>query len=193
MQTLNKDDILGREEYLEHRDEIRRRIMAQKAYRRVPLGERCTVHFESRDTMRYQVLEMLRAENSWDRPGAVEEELEAYAPLVPGGGAVSATLMFEFPEGEERARMLAALVGVHEHLWLEIDDGPRVRAEFDPLGLDPDKVSSVQYVRWQLEAEQIRQLSVEGTVVRLVMDHSAYPARSVLSEQTREALADDAL
>jgi hypothetical protein len=84
------------DEYERQRPDLRRRIMTLKAKRRVPLGDHATLHFETRDTMLYQVHEMLRAEDSWQRPGAVEAELEAYNPLIPSDGALSATLMIEY-------------------------------------------------------------------------------------------------
>ena len=99
--------------------------------------------------------------------------------------------MFEWAEKAERSVQLARLVGVHEHLWLEVGDAPRVHATFDPMGLDPDKVSAVHYVRFRLPAAAAAALAVEGTVVRVGLDHPAYTKTAVLSEQTRAALAGD--
>ena len=86
MNLLTPADILDKAAYEAARPEMRRRIMLEKTRRRVLVGDHCSLLFESRDTMHYQVQEMLRAEDSWLRPGALEEELSAYNPLIPRSG-----------------------------------------------------------------------------------------------------------
>jgi hypothetical protein len=191
MSPLSAADVLSGEEYERERDSLRRRVMAIKDRRRVLVGDHCSVHFECRDTLRYQVLEMLRVERSWDRPDAVEDELAAYNPLLPGDGELSATVMFEFEAPEERGVELAALAGVERHLWLEIGDTPRVLAQFDTRQMSDSKVSSVQFVRWRLTDAQRKALGTDGVVVRIVIDHPHYRAQSVISEQTRQEIAPD--
>ncbi|GIX46260.1 MAG: hypothetical protein KatS3mg131_0471 [Candidatus Tectimicrobiota bacterium] len=191
MQLLRKEDIYPKEVYERLRPEWRRRIMVEKQKRRVSVGDHCTVHFENRDTMHYQVQEMLRAENSWDKPGAIEAELEAYNPIIPRRGELSATLMFEYEDRAERDAALRKLVGIEDHVWLQIDDTPPIRAQFDRLQLDPQRISSVQYIKWHLSDEQRRLLKQEGTVVRIRIDHPAYSAQAVLSEETRRAIMND--
>ena len=165
--------------------------MTQKDKRRVLVGEHMTFLFENRDTMLYQVQEMLRAEGSWLRPGAVEEELEAYNALIPATGELSATMMLEYATAAERALMLPQFVRIEEHLRLHIGDAAPLFASFDRGQIDEHKVSSVQYVKWTLSPEHRHLLSLDGTVVRLVVDHPAYTAQSVLSEETRKAIARD--
>lgn len=191
MELLTKADILGKVDYEKTRDEFRRRLMVQKEKRRVAVGDHCTVHFENRDTMRYQVQEMLRAEDSWTRPGALEDELEAYNPIIPQRGELSATLMLEYATPEERAEILPQFVGIDRHVFLEIGDTPRIMATFDRGQIDETKVSSVQYVKFALTSEQVRALGTSGTVVRLVIDHPVYREQAVLSEETRKAIAED--
>ena len=191
MKLLAKDDILSKEEYEKARPDMRRRIMVTKGKRRVLVGEHCSLHFESRDTMRYQVHEMLRAEDSWERPGAVEDELEAYNPLIPAPGELSATIMFEYETVEERAEYLPKFVGIDRHVWLQIGDTERVLAGFDRGQIDEHKVSSVQYIKWKLDDARLELLKREGTVVRIVIDHPFYQAQSVLSEQTRAEISGD--
>lgn len=192
MNSLTRADILDKHTYEQQRPDIRRRVMLQKARRRVMVGPHCTVHFENRDTMHYQVQEMLRAEESWTRERAIEDELSAYNPLIPAPGELSATLMLEYETPEERARMLPQFVRIDEHVWLHIGDAPPVLATFDRGQIDSHKVSSVQYIKFALEGEHLRLLALEGTVVRLTIDHPAYTAQSVVSEDTRRALAADA-
>lgn len=179
-------------EYAALRDDLRRRVMMLKDKRRVLVGDYCSVHFENRDTMFYQVLEMLRAENSWDRPGALEDELSAYNPLLPRTGELSATVMFEYASAEERAVRLAELAGMEKHLWLVVGTEKPVAAEFDLSQIEPGaKISSVQFVKWRLDSVRRDLLKEEGTVVRIVIDHPRYQAQSVLSEQTRREIAAD--
>jgi hypothetical protein len=191
MQLLTKDDILPKTEYERARPDFRRRIMLTKDRRRVLVGEHCTVHFENRDTMLYQVQEMLRAENSWEREGAVEDELEAYNPLIPQAGELSATIMFEYETAEERAVQLPRFVGIDRHVWLQIGDTERILAGFDRGQIDEHKVSSVQYIKWKIDDTRRELLGREGTVVRIVIDHPHYSAQSVLSEQTRAEISGD--
>jgi hypothetical protein len=178
-------------EYESMRDELRRRVMVIKDRRRVIVGGNCSVHFENRDTMRYQVLEMLRAENSWTRPGALDDELRAYNPLIPAPGVLSATIMFEYETPGERATALYELAGMENHVWLQVGTEKPVAAEFDPAQIDPRKISSVQFAKWRLDAVRRDLLKEEGTVVRILIDHPRYQAQAVLSEQTRREISFD--
>jgi hypothetical protein len=134
---------------------------------------------------------MLRTEGSWQRPGAIDEELEAYNALIPRSGELSATMMIEYSSADERARMLPQFVRIDQHVALHIGATPPVLAVFDRGQIDDEKVSSVQYVKWQLSPEQRRLLSQDGTVVRLVVDHPVYMAQAVFSEDTRKAIMHD--
>lgn len=191
MQPIARDEILGASEYERTRPERRRRIIALKRRRRVTVGEHATFHFESRETMVYQVHEMLRAEDSWERPGAVEDEFEAYNPLIPNGRELSATLMFEYETEEERAIWLSRLVGIDDHIWLHVGDTPPVKAVLDNAQVSPTRISSVQYVKWPLSGRQIDLVKTPGTVLRIVLDHPEFSAQAVLGEDTRAELASD--
>jgi hypothetical protein len=191
MQAITADEIMTAAEYDEARPELRRRIMVVKSKRRVPLGEHMTVHFETRETMLYQVHEMLRAEGTWDNPDAVRDELDAYNPLVPFGGELSATVMLEYETKEERDEWLGRLLGLDEHLWLHVGETEPVQGRFDQAQVSPTRISSVQYVRFPLDEEQQELLKSSATVVRLSVDHPAYQARSVVSEETRQELVRD--
>jgi hypothetical protein len=192
MDLIREEEIKGAAEYDAMRPDFRRRIMAMKDKRRVPVGDHITVHFETRDTMLYQVYEMLRAESSWDRPGAIKEELEAYNPLIPQNGSLSATMMIEYQTPKERAHHLEALVGLDDgHVWLEVADAGRVAAVFDNAQVSPTRISSVQYISWPLDDDQRTLLQEDGSVVRIVIDHPHYQAKAVLGEETRKELAGD--
>jgi hypothetical protein len=191
MKPISPTDIMSKQEYASRREDMRRRIMALKAKRRVPLGEHVTLHFETRDTMLYQVHEMLRAEDSWERPDAIEDELEAYNPLIPGGNELSATLFLEYETPEERNQRLQDLLGIDRHLWLQVGDTEPLLARFDQAQVSPTRVSSVQYVKWPIDSERARLVATDGTVVRARIDHPAYEAQAVLSEETRKEIARD--
>ncbi len=191
MQLLTPSDILGKDAYEQARPDFRRRIMVLKDKRRVLVGGHVTLLFESRETMHYQVQEMLRTEESWHRPGALDEELGAYNPLIPQPGQLSATMMIEYETVAERALMLPQFVAIDRHLWLRIGDTPPILATFDRGQIDTAKVSSVQYVKFALSDEQRRLLATDGTVVRLSIDHPAYLAQAVVSEDTRRAIMRD--
>jgi len=191
MQPLTPADILGKTDYETARPDIRRRIMVKKHRRRVLVGDHCSVHFESRDTLHYQVQEMLRAEDSWNRPGAIEDELGAYNPIIPAPGELSATIMLEYETPEERSEHLPKFAGIDRHVWLAIGDAEPVLAVFDRGQIDERGVSSVQYVKWRLDPARVALLGRDGTVVRLVIDHPAYRAQAALSEETRREIMDD--
>jgi hypothetical protein len=191
MELLTHSDIIGKDAYEHIRDDFRRRVMKQKDTRRVAVGDHCTFLFENRDTMRYQVQEMLRAEESWNRPGALDDELEAYNALVPRRGELSATMMLEYETPEERAAMLPQFVGIDRHVHLHIGEVPPSSASFDRGQIDEHKVSSVQYIKFTLSDEQMQLLETDGVVVRLVIDHPAYRAQAVLAETARQAIAGD--
>jgi len=191
VKPLTKDDILGADAYERERPDLRRRIMPIKDRRRVTVGDHCSVLFECRDTLGYQVHEMLRAEHSWSRPGAVEAELEAYNPLIPAAGELSATVMFEFDDEEERRVRFAELVGIDRHLMLVIGDTSPMLARFDRMQIDDQRISSVQFVKWDLDERRRALLKTDGTVLRLAIDHPKYAAQAVLSETTRKAIMHD--
>jgi hypothetical protein len=191
MKPIGKDEILTKDEYERQRPDFRRRIMTLKGRRRVPLGDHATLHFETRDTMLYQVHEMLRAEDSWTRDGAIEDELEAYNPLIPSDGALSATLMIEYETPEERSHHLRELLGIDRHLRLAVGDTEPVLAVFDSAQVSQTRISSLQYVRWALDVGRVGLIGQEGTVLKVMLDHPHYRAQAVLSEETRRELAAD--
>jgi len=190
---LTASDILRKTEYEQSRPAFRRRIQVLKDKRRVLVGDHCSVHFECRETMRYQVQEMLRAEDSWNRPHAVADEFEAYNPLIPQKHELSATIMFEYETAEERSTYLPKFVGIDRHVWLHIGDTDPVLATFDRGQIDERGVSAVQYVKWILSPEQTEGLGRDGSVLRLRIDHPAYQAQAVVSEETRREIAGDPL
>ena len=183
--------ILDLGDYERKRDEIRPRAIAARGIRRIELGPNATLAFENRETVVYQIQEMLRAERIV-REAEIAHEIETYSDLLPTADGLSATLMFEFGDEATRAVRLHDLVGFEEHLHLDFGSAGRSKAEFDERQLDSEKISAVQFVRFKLSAGQISALSSAGEV-QLAADHPAYTWSVRLTAGTRAALAADLL
>jgi hypothetical protein len=186
---IPRASILDLGDYERQRDEIRARAMSARAIRRIELGPNATLAFENRETVAYQIQEMLRAERIAKEPD-VAHEIETYSDLLPAADELSATLMFEFPEAGARDVHLRDLVGFEDHLHVELDGAGRSTAFFDRRQIDADRISAVQFVRFPLDAAQ-RQALARGAGIRVVADHPKYAHAVALAPQTRDALAKD--
>jgi len=186
---IPRAEILDLGDYERQRDEIRARAMSARAIRRIELGPHATVAFENRETVRYQIQEMLRAERIAREP-EVAHEIETYSDLLPSSDELSATLMFEFPEPDARDVNLRDLVGFEKHLHLDFDGAGIATAYFDRRQLDADRISAVQFIRFPLDRAQ-REVLARGTRVRVVADHPRYTHRVAIPSRTSQALARD--
>ena len=133
MQPLTRQDLMSLEEYAQRRPEFRARVLAHKKNRQVAIGPNATLSFEDRETIQYQVQEMLRIERIFE-PDGIDEELSAYNPLIPDGGNLKATFMLEFTDVAERRAALAQLRGIENRVWLRVGQGERIRAVFQENG-----------------------------------------------------------
>lgn len=186
---ITRSEILGPKRYEPIRDEYRRRVIQKKKARRVVVGDRVSLVFENRDTLLFQIEEMLRAEGITDEKG-IQAEIDVYNTLMPTPRELSATLFLEVPPGEEGKRQLHELIGLDEHVTLVI--GPhRIRAWFEPGRQEQDRISAVQYTRYKLSDEAIAALRTPGTKLAIEIDHPNYRHRVDLSEETRASLAAD--
>ena len=161
-----------------------------KRLRRVPLGPHITLLFENRLTCWWQVQEMVRVEQLSD-PAAIQHELDTYNPLLPGPSELSATLLVEIADPGERATWVGRLVGLHEHLWLDIDGLARSAATFDREQFGEERISTVQFVRFPLAPAQRAAFADLGRPARIQSDHPAYPATATLPPTVRAALIED--
>src|SRR5210317_676395 len=125
MNHLSREDLYSLEKYAEHRAEFRAKVLEHKKDRRVTIGENLSLYFEDRLTIKYQVQEMLRIEKIFEADG-IEEELEAYNPLIPDGSNLKATAMLEYQDVGERKRQLALLKGIEDMIWLQVDGFDKV-------------------------------------------------------------------
>jgi hypothetical protein len=174
MQKLTPANLLSLEQYARERAEIRARMIGHRARRRLQLGAHCTWSFEDRETVRYQVQEMLRAERIFEQAG-IAEELGAYNPLIPDGANLKATLLLEYADPAERAQRLAELVGIEHRCWLQVAGQPRVLAVADedlPRSTD-DKTSAVHFLRFEFTAAMIQSLQ-DGALLSAGIDLPAH-------------------
>lgn len=192
MQKLRREDLYSLEQYAEKRGEFRDEVMRHKRDRRIQLGTNATLYFEDRLTMQYQVQEMLRIERIFEADG-IRDELDAYNPLIPDGKNWKATFMIEFPDAEERRRMLTQLVGIEDYVWLQVGDGGRIRAVADEdLERDDElKTSAVHFLRFELDDGAIEKLK-SGAELSAGIDHDNYEVDvRPVPNNVRDALLND--
>lgn len=192
MQKLTREDLYSLEQYAELRSEFRQKVMEHKKDRRLMLGTNATLYFEDYLTMQYQVQEMLRIERIFEADG-INEELDAYNPLIPDGGNWKATFMIEFPDVDERQQMLSQLVGVEDRVYMQVADFDRVHpiADEDLERDNEQKTSAVHFLRFELPPEQVRALK-DGAALIAGIDHSNYQVEiSPVPANIRESLVND--
>jgi hypothetical protein len=180
------------ETYARERSGFRAKVIEHKKARSVALGGNITLLFEDELTVRYQVQEMLRIEKIFEEDG-IRHELEAYNPLVPDGSNWKATMLIEYPDAEERRRMLAQLKGIERAVWVGTEGFERVYAiaDEDLERENEEKTSSVHFLRFELP-DAMRARLRKGAELSIGVEHPAY--RAVLDPvpaETRSALAKD--
>ena len=174
MEQLKREDLLSLEDYSVKRDEFRASVLDHKKNRRLQIGPAANLYFEDRLTIHYQVQEMLRIEKTFEAAG-IEEELDAYNPLIPTGTNWKATFMLEYPDVEERRQMLTKLVGIEDRVWVETEGQSKVYAIADE-DLDrstDDKTSAVHFLRFELPASFIEAVK-SGSEISVGIDHENY-------------------
>ena len=192
MKHLSPSDLMTLEQYARERASIRARLIAHRERRRLALGPNCTLSFEDRETVRYQIQEMLRAERIFEAQG-IAEELEVYNPLIPDGSNFKATLLLEFPDPIERARRLAEMRGLERCCWLEVSGCERVLAiaDEDLERENEQKTAAVHFLRYELTVAMVAALK-GGAALSAGIDHPAYSyAAMPVPALLREALLAD--
>ena len=191
MGKLTRASLMTLEQYANDREDFRTRVMAHKNNRRVAIGPNVTLYFEDALTMQYQILEMLRLERIFEAD-KIQEELDAYNPLIPDGSNLKATMMIEFPDVEERRAELQRLIGIETALWLAVGDLSRVTpiANEDLDRETADKTSAVHFVRFELTEQMIGALR-SGEKLLIGIDHPAYGDAMQVSTSTQTALVRD--
>jgi hypothetical protein len=192
MPTITRDSLMTLETYARERPQFRTRVITHKKDRTLHLGEHVTLIFEDELTIRYQVQEMLRAERIFEEAG-IQDELDAYNPLVPDGSNWKATMMIEYPEVEERQRMLAKLIGVENRAWVQVEGHARVHAiaDEDLERENEEKTSSVHFLRFELDRAMAGAMK-RGACLAAGIDHPQYRvAIDELPDAVRSSLAGD--
>jgi len=192
MQKISRNDLMPLEQYAKARNEFRARVMAHKKDRQVRIGQNATLYFEDRLTMLYQIQEMLRAERIFEEEG-IQDELDAYNPLIPDGTNLKATFMIEFPDVEERRVALEKMIGIEDRVWVQVADFSKVHAiaDEDLERETEEKTSSVHFLRFELTTDMIRAVK-GGAAMSMGIDHPAYTHSVMpLPEATRASLAQD--
>lgn len=192
MSKLSREDLFSLEKYSEVRPGFRAEVMQHKRNRVLPVGPNVTLHFEDRTTMQYQIQEMLRAEKIFDAAG-IQEELDAYNPLIPDGSNWKATMMVEFPEIDERKVALGQLIGIEKRTYVQVEGHDKVYAIADEdLERDTeDKTSAVHFLRFELTGDMAAAVK-GGAAIAVGVDHDNYTHRvDPVPQPTRDSLAED--
>ena len=177
MQKLSRDSLMTLEAYAKARKDFRAQVIAHKKPRTIHLGQHLTLIFEDDLTIRYQVQEMLRVERIFEEQG-IQDEIDAYNPLIPDGSNFKATLMIEYEDVEERRQALANLKGVEDRVWVRVEGCTAVYAIADEdLERETDeKTSSVHFLRFELTREMAESLKY-GVALAIGVDHPHYTAK----------------
>jgi len=188
MNKVALDDIVGIAAYEKTREKSRQRIIELKKRRRISVGDNVTLVFENRDTVIFQIQEMMRAEKIADLD-KIREEIEVYNELIPARGELSATLFLEIEDQTHLREDLLQFLGIDEAVYLKVD-GHSIHARFEEGRSKDDKISAVQYIKFPMD-ETALQAFVKGEKAELVIDHPNYQARTSIESETRQSLMED--
>ena len=192
MSKLSRDQLMTLEAYAKARPEIRAQVMAHKKDRTIALGDHVTLIFEDELTIRYQIQEMLRVERIFEEVG-IQDELDAYNPLIPDGTNWKATMLIEYPDVEERQVMLGRLKGIEDKLWVQAAGQPKIYAlaDEDMERANEEKTSAVHFIRFELDTASIAAVKA-GAAIALGVEHPEYTSHiAPLPERVRNSLAQD--
>ena len=192
MTQISRSSLLTLEAYARQRQDFRARVLAHKKNRTVRLGDNVTLVFEDELTVRYQIQEMLRIEKTFEE-GGIQDELDAYGPLVPDGTNLKATMMLEYEDPDVRKLALAKLKGIEDRAYVQVDGFKRVYAiaDEDLERENEEKTSSVHFLRFEFEPEMIGAIK-KGAALALGIDHPDCAVRiDEVAPQVQSALAED--
>jgi hypothetical protein len=190
-QQITRDDLMSLEQYAEKRAEFRQQVLAHKKHRQVALGPNSTLYFEDRLTLLYQIQEMLRIEKVFEADG-INEELDAYNPLVPSGRNFKATFMIEYADAEVRAAQLEKLVGIEDLVWMQVGAHDKIWsiADEDLERSTANKTSAVHFLRFEIDETMARELK-SGVDWHIGVQHPVYTYELTVSGETRDSLLND--
>ena len=192
MAAISRDSLLSLEAYAKSRKDFRARVIGHKKNRTLALGGHVTLIFEDELTIRYQIQEMLRIEKTFEEEG-IQDELDAYNPLVPDGTNLKATMMIEYDDPAVRKRELARLIGIEDKTYVQVDGFDKVYAiaDEDLERENEEKTSSVHFLRFEFTPAMIDGLK-KGAALAVGIDHANYPVRvDEVAPNVQAALARD--
>lgn len=174
MQKLNRSDLWSLEQYAERRPEFRSQVLEHKRARQVGLGAHARLHFEDRLTVQYQIQEMLRIERIFE-PAGIQDELDAYNPLIPDGRNWKATFMIEYDDPSERRVALERLSGIEDRIWLQVVGSDRIYPIADEdIDRERDgKTSAVHFLRYEI-SDAAAEALLSGAGMMMGVDHPSY-------------------
>ena len=188
---IQKEDIMPLDVYTIQRKDLRKKIVDFKKNRRIPLGPYATFYFESYETMLAQVQEMLYIEKGGDEQ--LKDELTAYNPLVPNGKELTATLMFEIDNPVSRAAFLGKVGGIEEKVYMKVS-GDLIKAvpeeDVDRTSAE-GKASSVQFIHFKFNDDQINKFKSDSSEIELGIDHNEYSHSTKLTKAIVHSLISD--
>lgn len=189
---LTQEDLMSLERYARQRKEFRAGVIEHKRNRLVAVGPHASWCFEDRLTIRYQVQEMLRVERIFEAEG-IQQELDAYNPLIPDGCNWKVTFLLEFPDADERRLQLSQLRGIEDRCWVQVAGHDRVWAiaDEDLERENDEKTSAVHFLRFELTPGMREQVQA-GAAIGVGIDHGNYRhAIDPLPQPVRDSLAAD--
>ncbi len=192
MPAIQRDSLMTLEGYAKARKEFRARVLEHKKARTVHLGDHVTLIFEDELTLRYQIQEMLRIEKAFEED-AIQDELDAYNPMVPDGSNFKATMLIEYEDADERRAALTKLKGIEDRVWIAVQSFAKVFAIADEdLPRENEvKTSAVHFLRFELSHEMATAMK-RGAGLAIGIDHPAYQAENpAVGAATRDSLAAD--
>ena len=191
MKKITSDNLLSLEAYAKVRKDFRAQAIAHKRLRSVHIGEHVTLLFEDEMTIRYQIQEVLRVEKTFEESG-IQDELDAYTPLIPDGRNFKATMLIEYVDESERRIALTKLKGIEDKTWVQVEGSKKVYAiaDEDLKRENETKTSAVHFLRFELTQEMAAALKY-GVSLAMGIDHAQYSVAMDVSNPTRTALVND--
>jgi hypothetical protein len=189
---LTTQDLYSLEHYSTMREDFKRSAVAHRRQRQVRMGDHMTLHFEDITTIRYQIQEMLFIEKTFDRQG-IQDELDAYTPLIPSGSNLKATLTIEYSDAAVRAAKLRELHGVEHQVYVQVQGHDRVYAMAnEDMSRSTDvKTAAVHFLRFEFTHEMIEDLQHDHTALIMGVDHLAYQDHVTVDSDTKVQLIQD--
>jgi hypothetical protein len=190
-QAITRSDLMSLEQYAEQREQFRQQVITHKKNRQVALGPNATLYFEDRLTLLYQIQEMLRIEKVFEADG-INEELEAYNPMLPNGRNFKATFMIEYPDPVIRAAQLEKMVNIEDLVWMQIGEHDKIWsiADEDLERSTEVKTSAVHFLRFEISDAMAQELK-DGADWQIGVQHAVYSYEVTVEGNTRISLLND--